>query len=79
MKKNIYLSIILISLFIVGCQQPVEQEESMDVVNQEEVVADAVDVFVQGIVDADQSVLEEITADELLYGHSSGRVEVQGR
>jgi hypothetical protein len=47
----------------------------MDVTNQEEMVAAAVDVFVKGIVDADQSVLEAITADELLYGHSSGRVQ----
>jgi hypothetical protein len=38
-------------------------------------VADAVDVFKKGIVDADRNLLESITTEELVYGHSSGKVQ----
>lgn len=63
--KKIYLFIILFVLAISANCQP----------NQEKEVAAAVEIFRKGIVDADKNLLEIITADELVYGHSSGKVQ----
>lgn len=63
--KKIYLFIILFVLAISANCQP----------NQEKEVAAAVEIFRKGIVDADKNLLETITADELVYGHSSGKVQ----
>ena len=41
----------------------------------ETVVAAAVEQLMKGIVDADENILNSITADELVYGHSSGKVQ----
>lgn len=41
----------------------------------EKALAAAVEIFRKGIVDADRNTLEMITADELVYGHSSGKVQ----
>ncbi len=66
MKQRYYLFIFLIVMAIsTNCRQP----------NQEKDVAAAVEVFRRGIVDADKDLLENITADELVYGHSSGKVQ----
>ena len=42
---------------------------------QEKEVADAIEVLKKGIVDADKNILEDITAPELVYGHSNGKVQ----
>ncbi|MFA5816450.1 MAG: hypothetical protein WC865_12600, partial [Bacteroidales bacterium] len=66
MRNLYYLFIFLFVLSIsVNCRQP----------NQEKDVAAAVDIFRKGIVDADKDQLGIITADELVYGHSSGKVQ----
>lgn len=41
----------------------------------EKLVADAVEVLRQAMIDADKKELEDLTAPELSYGHSSGLVE----
>jgi hypothetical protein len=65
MKKSHYLIIIFLTISISSfCQSKQEKE-----------VADAVDVFKKGIVDADRNLLESITTEELVYGHSSGKVQ----
>ena len=38
-------------------------------------LSDAVDTLIQAIIRADKPVLESLTADDLNYGHSVGRVE----
>jgi hypothetical protein len=38
-------------------------------------VAKAVALLMKGIEDADEAVLNRIAADELVYGHSSGKVQ----
>jgi hypothetical protein len=66
MKRLYYLFIFLFVLVIsTNCRQP----------NQKKDVAAAVEIFRKGIVDADKDLLENITADELVYGHSSGKVQ----
>lgn len=76
MKSLKRLSILLLSFFIISCQQPTTREESVEeVVNQDEAVAEVVDALYKGIVEADQAQLEAITADDLIYGHSNGRVQ----
>lgn len=42
---------------------------------QEKDVALAVDNLMKGFVDADRNILENLTADALVYGHSSGKVQ----
>ncbi|MCX6259139.1 MAG: nuclear transport factor 2 family protein [Bacteroidia bacterium] len=66
MKKFYYLFILFFILSIsTNCRQP----------NPGKDVAEAVEIFRKGIVDADKNLLEIITADELVYGHSSGKVQ----
>ncbi len=42
---------------------------------QDKEVAAAVESLMKGIVDADKNLLQELTADGLVYGHSSGKVQ----
>jgi len=71
MKRNIIL--LLFPLLIIGCtgnrQQTVQSKAS------EADVAAAVNQLMKGIADADENILKSITADELVYGHSSGKVQ----
>ncbi|MBG9375108.1 nuclear transport factor 2 family protein [Panacibacter sp. DH6] len=41
----------------------------------EQALAAATDTLVQAIIRADRAVLEKLTADQLSYGHSGGKVE----
>lgn len=40
-------------------------------------VADAVDVLAKAMIDVDRPRLEALTADQLSYGHSAGRIETK--
>ena len=42
---------------------------------EEKQVTDAVETFKNALITADKNLLEAITAEELSYGHSSGKVE----
>lgn len=65
MRKIHYLAIIFLTLSITAfCQSKQEKE-----------IAEAVEIFKKGIVDADKNLLELVTAEELVYGHSSGKVQ----
>ena len=69
--KNIIL--LLFPLLIFGCtgnrQQAVQPKAA------EADVTAAVNQLIKGIADADENILKSITADELVYGHSSGKVQ----
>jgi hypothetical protein len=43
--------------------------------SQEEEVAQAVTILMKGIQNADGTILKDVAADELVYGHSSGKVQ----
>ena len=65
MKRINYLMIIFLALSIPAfCQTKVEKE-----------IAAAVETFKKGIVDADNNLLNSIAAEELVYGHSNGKVQ----
>lgn len=65
MRKLYFVIIIFLGLsFSANCQSKREKE-----------VAAAVEVLKKGIVDANKNLLESITADQLVYGHSSGKVQ----
>ncbi len=61
------LSILIISLIFTHILIAQSQEE--------QAVADAVEILRTAIVDADEAALKEITLNELTYGHSSGLLE----
>ncbi len=65
MKKITQLSILLLilSLTVVGQSK------------QEKELTAAIELFKKGVVDADKNLLGLITAEELVYGHSSGKVQ----
>ena len=70
MKKII---VLLLFPVLTGCcgnqpQQPATPSSEAD-------VAAAVDLLMKGFVNADESILNLLTADELVYGHSSGKVQ----
>jgi hypothetical protein len=64
MKKFYYLFLYFYVLAIsTNCHQP----------NQEKDVAAAVEDFIAGIINADKGLIETITADQLVYGHSAAK------
>jgi hypothetical protein len=65
MKKAHYLVILFLMVSISGYCQSKQQKE----------VAAAVELLKKGIVDADKGQLTSITADQLVYGHSNGKVQ----
>ncbi len=65
MKRINYLMIIFLALSIPAfCQTKVEKK-----------IAAAVETFKKGIVDADKNLLNSIITEELVYGHSNGKVQ----
>jgi hypothetical protein len=65
MKKSV---LFFVFLFLIALSSYGQKSPETD-------VSTAVDKFMKGIVDADKNLLESITADELVYGHSSGKVQ----
>ena len=65
MKKFYFLVILLCAVSISSYSQSAEDKD----------VAAVVEKLMKGIVDADKSILQDITAEELVYGHSSGKVQ----
>ena len=65
MKKHSY---ILWLLLIVGIVAQAQTKE-------EKAVGAAVEEFKKAVIEANKSLLEAITAEELVYGHSSGKVQ----
>ena len=65
MKKIIQLSILLVVVSITAFSQSKQEKE----------LTDAIEIFKKGVVDADKNLLESVTAENLVYGHSSGKVQ----
>jgi ketosteroid isomerase-like protein len=65
MKQINSLIIILLCMSTAAFCQTKEEKE----------VASAIEVFKKGVISADESLLKSITADDLVYGHSSGKVQ----
>ena len=64
MKKYLMsLSFLFVSTFLMA--------QSKD----EKSLSDAVDILIQAMIRADKPVLESLTADDLSYGHSIGKIE----
>jgi len=71
MKKII---ILLLFPVLTVCCNTKQQKEISPQASEAEVVA-AVDRLMKGITDADENILKSVTADALVYGHSSGKVQ----
>jgi ketosteroid isomerase-like protein len=65
MKKYLYLSILLLAAF---CSVNAQSKSESD-------VSAAVEKFRKGIESADKKLLESVTSEDLVYGHSSGKVQ----
>lgn len=65
--KRVALMILCSILALSGCND--RQAVS------EDTVVDAVDLLMKGISEADETILKEIAADALVYGHSNGNVQ----
>ena len=65
MKKLIYLLLFLFVTATVATAQSAEETK----------VADAVAALNKATVDADKNMLESLTASDLSYGHSGGKVD----
>lgn len=63
--------ILIIVVFAFGLTGWVNSQVS----GEEKNVTAAVETLKKAIVDADKSLLESVAADELVYGHSSGKVQ----
>ena len=74
MMKISFIKLFIIALFLSSCGS----EKTTPVTNladQEKEVAIAVEKFKTGIIDADRALLEDLFADNLIYGHSGGNVQ----
>jgi len=65
MKKQTYFLLVLLAFTLFSNGQT----------KQEKAVDQAVEVFKKAMVNADKNLLESICADQLVYGHSSGKVQ----
>jgi hypothetical protein len=65
MKKINGLIVVFLVLTISAYSQTKEEKE----------VLSAIETLKKGIIDADKNLLNSITADDLVYGHSSGKVQ----
>lgn len=65
--RNLWTMILFSVLVLSGCQNRAPVSE--------DTVSEAVNLLMTGITNADEAVLREITADELVYGHSNGNVQ----
>jgi hypothetical protein len=65
MQKIYYLFILFLTLSSSVYSQSKQEKE----------LTDAIEIFKKGVVDADKNLLGSITAEELVYGHSSGKVQ----
>jgi hypothetical protein len=65
MKKSFILILILFAGSVSSYCQSAQEKD----------VSAAVEKLMKGIVDADKGLLQDITAEELVYGHSSGKVQ----
>src|SRR5690606_36226373 len=63
-----------IILFVLSSCVSEDAEKTKSLSNENAVLA-AVEDFKIGIINADKDLLEKITADKLVYGHSSGKVQ----
>jgi hypothetical protein len=68
MAKKIFIAFAL--LILTGLQ-------SFSQLKHEKEIADAVESLRNAMINADKPTLEKLTADELSYGHSSGKVETK--
>lgn len=66
--KKIAFSLLLSFIFLLYSNAQVPSAD-------EKQVAEAVETFRKALISADKNVLTAITADELSYGHSSGKIE----
>jgi ketosteroid isomerase-like protein len=66
MKKLIIIAIAILGLTALAIGQQSDEEKA---------VSAAVETLKKAIVDADKDLLESIAADNLVYGHSNGRVQ----
>ena len=70
--KKVFISLLFPILF--GCFGNTQQP-AISLQTSEADVALAVEQLIKSMVTADESLLKSITADELVYGHSSGKVQ----
>ena len=71
--KKIFISLLLPILFVCCGQQTQQTDISPQIAESD--VAVAVDQLIKGMITADEAILKSVTADELVYGHSSGKVQ----
>ena len=75
MKKLFLLFSLIVSAFAFTLCNTDKPVQVLDVAEQEKAVAAAVEDFKTGIINADRALLESISADKLVYGHSGGKVQ----
>ncbi|MDR2888143.1 MAG: nuclear transport factor 2 family protein [Bacteroidales bacterium] len=75
MRKTVFL--LTLSLFAVCCNTTQQQPEPAAALPQTSAadVEAAVNQLMAGMIAADENILQAITADELVYGHSAGKVQ----
>ena len=71
MKK---IFILFLSLLAISCNNNQQQRTEYPKTSETDIIA-AVEQLWKGMINADESILRSITAEELVYGHSGGKVQ----
>ena len=71
MKKPLFLLCVAVLAFA-SCTST---ETAKNPADQEKAVAATIEEFKNGIINADRTVLSNLTFDELLFSHSSGKIQ----
>jgi hypothetical protein len=65
MKKYLFIIVFLFAVSLSSSGQTAAEKD----------VASAVETLMKGFIDADKTILDNMTAEELNYGHSAGKVQ----
>ena len=71
--KKVIISLLL-PILVVCCGRQTQQTDISPQIAESD-VAVVVDQLIKGMITADEAILKSVTADELVYGHSSGKVQ----
>jgi ketosteroid isomerase-like protein len=72
--KNLYVLAVAALLFLLSCQDD-NLKKSEITLSEIQSVEAAVEDFKTGMINADKDLLDGITAEQLIYGHSRGKVQ----
>jgi ketosteroid isomerase-like protein len=77
MKKTYLIFFSLIVISMLACAQAPKSAAAGELTGAEKDVAAAVDQLMKAMVERNKTVLNDLTVEDLVYGHSAGKVQTK--